>query len=216
MFRSAQRLIDKSTHNESLTDLESLTCWLAILVTPAHFATAATNGALAAGARNSGRIFSSTVRTTATILNLTTVGLDSVMIAFGLANLIEKTKNNQLTPLDILQFSMSVFFFGHTLIQPKTASGIIKAAQNEHIAAYKDAMTDPDAQKAFQNFVDRNRGNHEMRDNSKIVRTINKIDDPNTFFKGLGDMKADIGGRKGQTVIIHDDHGQSNRVNPNR
>jgi multisubunit Na+/H+ antiporter MnhG subunit len=194
-----------------LTDLESLTCWLTILVTPAHLATAATNGVLAAGARNSGRIFSSTIRTAATILNLTTFGLDSVMIAFGLANLIEKAKNDQLTTLDVLQF-----FFSHTLIQPKTASGIIKAAQKEHITAYKNAMTDPDAQKAFQDFVDRNRRNHEMTDNSKIVRTINKIDDPNAFFKGLGDMKADLGGRKGRTIIIQDNHSKSHRVNPNQ
>ncbi|CAF1069009.1 unnamed protein product [Adineta steineri] len=214
--RSINRLIDKGTHDESLTDLESLTCWLSILITPAHVATTVANGALAAGARNSGRIFSSTARTAATILNLTTFGLDSVMVAFGFANLIEKAKNDQLTPLDVLQFSMSIFFFGHTLIQPKTASRIIKAAQNEHITAFKNAMSDLDAQKTFQDFVDQNRGNRGIRDNSKIVRTINKIENPNGFFKGLGDMKADIGGRKGRTIIINDNHGQSHRVNPNR
>ncbi|CAF1114363.1 unnamed protein product [Adineta ricciae] len=214
--RSIDRLVDKGSHSESLADLESLTCWLSIILTPVHFATAATNSFLAAGARNSGRIFSNTVRTAATILNLTTVGLDSVMIAFGFANLIEKAKNNQLSSLDVLQFSMSVFFFGHTLIQPKTASGIIKAAQNEHISAYKNTMTDADARQSFQDFIDRNRGNGGIKDNSKIVRTINKINDPNAFFKGVGDMKADIGGRKGRTIILQDNNGQSHRVNPNR
>lgn len=111
---------------------------------------------------------------------------------------------------------MSVFFFGHTLIQPKTASGIITAAQNEHINAYKNSMTDPESQRAFQDFVDRNRQSNNMHDNSKIVRTINKINDPNNFFKNVKDMKVDIGGRKGRTVFLEDANGQRNRVNPNR
>lgn len=102
ILRSVHRLVDKGGHGESLTDLESLTCWLSILITPVSFATAAANGALAAGARNSGRIFSSTVRTAATILNFTNFGLSSVMFVCGLANLIEKAQNDQLTALDIL------------------------------------------------------------------------------------------------------------------
>ena len=215
-FGSINRLVDKGDHGESLADLESFTCWLTIILTPAHLVTSVTNGALAAGARNSGRIFSSTVRTAATILNLTTLGLDSLMLVFGLANLIEKAKNDQLTTLDIVQFSLSVFFFGHTLIQPKTASGIIKAAQNEHINAYKNSMDDPKAQEAFQNFVDRNRGNGDITTNSKIVRTINRINDPDAFFKGVGDMKVDLGGRKGRTVFLNDNHNQRHRINPNR
>ena len=142
--------------------------------------------------------------------------MDSVNVAFGLANLIEKKNKNQLTELDVVQFSMSIFFFGHTLIQPKTAYGIIKAAQNKHIADYKNPFTEQVVQRAFQNFVERNRGSGNIKDNSKIVRTINKIEDANRFFRDIGDMPVNIGRRAGRTVIIYDYYGSSYRVNPNR
>lgn len=216
IFRSIDRLIDKGSHGESLTDLESFTCWLSIILTPAHLGTSAVNGALATGARNSGRIFSSTVRTAATVLNITTFSLDSIMMIIGLSNLVKKAQDNQLTTLDILQFSLSVFFFGHTLIQPKTAAGIIDIAQNEHFDAYKNSMKDPQAQEAFQKFVDQNCGNGDITTKSKIIRTINRINDPDAFFKGVGDMNLDLGGRKGRTVWINYNNGQSHRINPNR
>lgn len=54
------------------------------------------------------------------------------MIGLGLANLIDKLEKDQLTPIDVLQFSMSVFLFSNTLIKPKTAAGIISKAQDQH------------------------------------------------------------------------------------
>jgi hypothetical protein len=160
-------------------------------------------------------VFSQTIRTAVTILNCTTVGLDSAMFVVGLSNLIEKAKNNQLTPLDVAQFSMSIFFFGHMLIQPKTAGGIIKQAQNEHITAYMKKLETEDAQKGFAKFVADNRGKHEMRDNSKIIRTINRVKDPDRFFGGAERMgiKVELGGRKGKTVLLNDG---AHRVDPNK
>ena len=209
--RSINRLVDKGTHDESLIDLESVTCWLVIVSTPAHFATSLTNAALANGAR-SGRVFTSTIRTAATILTCSVFGLDSAMLILGIANLVNKYENDQLTTLDVLQFSISVFFFSHTLVQPKTATGIIKQVQKQHIATYGNNIQDKAGAQAFEKFLTDNKGKGDMNSNAKIIRTINRIDDPNKFFTMAS--KADsvmIGGRKGKTVMINGEV----RVNPN-
>lgn len=210
-YRSVHRLVDKGTHDESLTDLESVACWLTIVSTPAHFATSITNAALANGAR-SGRVFTSTIRTAATILNCSVFGLDSAMLVIGLANLVRKYEEDQLTPLDVVQFSISVFFFSHTLIQPKTASGLIRKVQQQHIAEFGKTIQDPAGSAAFEKFLTDNKSKDQMNSNAKIIRTINRIDDPNKFFT-MG-SRADsllIGGRKGKTILVNGEV----RVNPN-
>ena len=209
--RSVNRLVDKGTHDESLTDLESVTCWLVIVSTPAHFATSITNAALASGAR-SGRVFTNTIRAAATILNCSVFGLDSAMLVMGLANLVRKYEDDQLTPLDVLQFSISIFFFSHTLIQPKTASGLIQKVQQQHITEFGKNIQDPTGAATFEKFLNDNRSENQMNNNAKIIRTINRIEDPNKFFT-MG-SRADsliIGGRQGKTVLVNGEV----RVNPN-
>jgi hypothetical protein len=152
----------------------------------------------------------------ATVLNFSTLGVDGVMIGFGIANLIDKYKQEQLQPLDVLQFSMSVFFFTNTLIQPKLATTIIKNAQDSHIANYANNLSDAEAQKTFNRFLDQNKGDGSIKDTSKIVRTINKINDPNKLFGDLSGVKdIKIGGRKGRTLLISDQNQRVNRINPN-
>lgn len=153
----------------------------------------------------------------ATVLNLGTLGVDSVMLGFGIANLVDKAKKDQLTPLDVLQFSMSVFFFTSSLVQPKTARAIIKQAQESHIQAYANNLSDADAKSTFDKFLNTNKGDGSIKDTSKIVRTINKINDPNKVFGGLKDSTdIKIGGRKGNTLLVGDKNQQVNRINPNK
>ncbi|KAH9501926.1 hypothetical protein DERF_012735, partial [Dermatophagoides farinae] len=214
--RAIHRLVDKGSHGESLTDKESFFLWFSIAATPLNFTSSMVNAALVRGATEEGRIFSSSMRMFATILNFSTLGVDSIMIGFGIANLIEKSKNNQLTPLDVLQFSMSLFFFTNNLIQPKMAATIIQKAQEKHIQAYSKSLTDADAQKTFDKFLADNKGSGSIKDRSKIVRTINKINDPNKLFANLKDStKIEIGGRKGRTLLISDGNNLKHRIRPN-
>ncbi|KAH9503455.1 hypothetical protein Btru_067988 [Bulinus truncatus] len=127
LARGITRLVDKGQHGESMADFESLTIWLSIAATPLHFTSSLFNAKLMAGAQQ-GRIFSNSTRMFATILNLTTLGVDSMMFMAGLSNFIRKAMDEKLTTLDVLQFSMSAFFFTNTLMQPKVASKIIKQA----------------------------------------------------------------------------------------
>lgn len=216
IFRGVTTLVDKGTHGQSLTDLESLTMWVSIIATPFHFVSSAVNGTLAMGAQQ-GRIFSSSMRMFATLLNFTTLGLDFGLLSFGIINLIKKAVDKELTTLDVLQFSMSVFFFSHTLMQPRVASKIIRRAQEMHFDKMATSMTDDAAKKSFKNFLDQNKSDGSITDRSKIVRTINRMDDPGKFFKSVGpDATMKVGGRKGKTVLVSDQHGHTNRVQPNK
>ena len=151
------------------------------------------------------------------MLNFTTLGLDAVMFGFGLANLIQKASNKELTPLDVLQFSMSAFFFTNTLIQPKIASSIIRQAQEMHFDRFSNSMTDDGAKKTFENFLERNNAQGTITERSKIIRTINRMEDPAKFFKSVGpDTNVTIGGRKGRTVLVTDANGNADRINPNK
>lgn len=216
LSRGINRLVDKGQHAESLVDLESFTLWFGLAATPLHFMTSFVNGTLALGAQQ-GRIFTSSMRTFATVLNFTTLGVDGTMLLFGLGNLIQKGLKDDLTPLDVLQFSMSVFFFTNTLIQPKVASSIIQKAQDQHIGRYMNSMTDEQAKIALKNFLDQNKGQGTITDASKVIRTLNRMENANSFFKNVGpDAKVAIGGRKGRTVLVTGTDGNTNRINPNK
>src|SRR5699024_5480958 len=111
------------------------------------------NASLVRGAMVEGRIFSDSMRMFATILNFSALGVDAVLVGCGIVNMIEKYKKDQLTPLDVLQFSMSVFFFTNTLIKPQMARKIIENAQDQHIQRFADSMSDEATQRTFQKFL---------------------------------------------------------------
>jgi hypothetical protein len=203
--RAGYRIVDKGKHGESMTDLESWTLYFSLAAMPLHIASSVVNANLVKGAVVNGRTFTSSIRMGATILNFSTLGVDSIMIGLGLSNMIDKYKKDQLNPLDILQFSMSVFFFTNTLMKPQVASKIIQNAQETHIQNYANQMTDAETQATFKKFLADNKGDGTITDNSKIIRTINRITDPNEVFLGLKDASSlKIGGRKGKTLLVSD------------
>lgn len=204
--RAGYRLYDKGTHGEKvLRDLESATLWLSIAATPLHFGTTFFNSRLVNGAVVNGRIFSDAERILVTTLNFTTLGADFALLSFGFVNLYEKANNKQLTTLDVLQFSMSVFFFSNTLIRPQTASAIIENAQKNHIQNYASSITDAEAKATFDKFVAENSGDGGIKQRSKIVRTINRIENPDALFSNLKNSESIlIGGRKGRSLLVNE------------
>ncbi|GMS79842.1 hypothetical protein PENTCL1PPCAC_2017 [Pristionchus entomophagus] len=179
--RAIHRLADKANHGERLTDLESVMLYLSIIAAPLHMATAR----LATGAAT-GRIFSQTERILATVLLVKTLTVDSFSFILNFGNMIDKFRKDQLTTLDVLQFSVSTLFFGNTLMQPKTAWGVIQRAQQQRITTIAEHMTDEQAKSAFKSYLEQNKG------------------------------PVKIGGRKGKTVLLTDADGNTNRADANR
>ncbi|KAF1755036.1 hypothetical protein GCK72_021604 [Caenorhabditis remanei] len=186
--RATQRLIDKATHGESLTDQESVLLWLSIIAAPLNLLNGFVGAKLASGAA-AGKIFSQTQRILATLLMWTVLSVDSFSFLMNLTNLVEKAINGKLTTLDVLQFSVSTLFFANMLIQPKTANGIIKKAQQQRIQDLINNMTDADAKAAFKEYLEANKGDGGIGDGAKLVRDLNKIEDLNAFFKSASGFK---------------------------
>lgn len=165
-----------------MTDLESLTLYFSIAATPLHFLSSLATAKLVTGAAQ-GSVFTSNSRVLATVLINTTLGVDGMLLVFGVVNLIERYASRQVSALDYLQLSMSVFFFANTLAQPRTASNIIKEAQRQRIQEISNSMHDADAQKAFQKYLEKNQGG--MHKNAEVIKTLTLINDVNGFFSNV-------------------------------
>ncbi|CAF2965391.1 unnamed protein product, partial [Rotaria sp. Silwood2] len=67
-----------------------------------------------------------------TVLNCTRFCVDSIMFAVIFVRLLMKVCTEgigNITAIELMQFSMSAYFFGKTVFEPKTGYGIIKEAQ---------------------------------------------------------------------------------------
>lgn len=173
-------------HSESLTDTESILSILTIIAIPANFAAASANAIVQAGVRHGP--FTSFVRLGVTVLSCTTITLDSTMLLVGLVNLIERFNRGELTALDVLQFSISTFFFTHTLIQPIIAHGIVKKAQNNRFNEYEKNLNDVEAKRDFEKFIQEN-----IDEATQVIKKINKIENPDAFFKSTSPENEYVG-----------------------
>jgi Domain of unknown function (DUF4781) len=78
-----------------------------------------------------------------TVLNGVRFGIDSVMFVKNCVRLVMKVCDvglENITAEEWLHFSMSTYFFGKTVFEPKTGYGIIKAAQQRYVMEEKTAM----------------------------------------------------------------------------
>ncbi|CAF1520597.1 unnamed protein product [Rotaria magnacalcarata] len=183
---TADKSADKGSQGDSLTDREALSDWVAVSINAFHEATGAKTGA----------ILGPSARVIVTILNMSTLCVNSLSIAVAATNLIIKGINGQLTILDILQFSIGVFFFSNTLIQPKTAGQIIKRAQNECLAAVKEDVQVTNLVKIFA---------RQTHDNERIIESICLINDSNEFFTSVAETNSYIHLTKYGLFNLNDD-----------
>jgi len=150
--------VDKAQHCENMADLESLMLYASVVVLPLNVASQYATSSLARAAAVDGKLFSVQWRSFVSILNCTTLSGNSVMLGISLIGLAKKLGNmkkvEDIPLLELAQFSMSVLFYTHTLIQPKMAGDIILAAQRQRTAAVSKSIKDPNARMMFDKFVD--------------------------------------------------------------
>uniref|UniRef100_A0AC35TSD8 DUF4781 domain-containing protein n=1 Tax=Rhabditophanes sp. KR3021 TaxID=114890 RepID=A0AC35TSD8_9BILA len=203
--RSVQRLVDKGTHDEDMTDLESWTHYLSLVAAPLSFGSNIFSARLAQGAILEGRIFSSSMRAFVTTLNFASLGVSGTLVGIGFYNLVEKQRAGNLESLDVVQFSMSIFFFSNTLIKPQFATNIIRNAQSQHFQNVDASMKTDTAKQTFKKYLDDNNGSGNIQERSKVVRNLNRMQDPSATFDKLGHNNYEqilIGGRKGKTFNL--------------
>ena len=185
--RSIGTLVDRVQHDKSINPFHSTEargCWL---VTAASVLSIGSMGAgkyLSTTAR-AGTIVSAEVRVLCTALNVTNLTVSGLGILNGFYEVIKK--GNDTTPLEVIQLTTSIFFFSHSLINFKTASGIIKDAQKGALGEIRETLA-PRDQKKFDAML---RGQQEainpgkvreMHGNAKFIKQMNRIENKAQFF----------------------------------
>lgn len=115
--------------------------------------------------------------------------VNGIGIVHGLAVLIDKSERNELTPLDVFQFSASVLFFTNAAISFRTASTIIKEVQHDVISSHREGLS-KDARKLFNKQTGKLRGRDEMHGNAKVVKRLNRIENSKDLYEMMADKNV--------------------------
>ena len=127
---------DKYQHDESIaTELLSL----AMVIM--HYGVAKYNATMLKNVKD-GVPVTGTGLAVMTVLNCFRFTVDASMFVMNCALLVTKACDvgiENISAMEWLQFSMSAYFFGKTVFEPKTGYGIIKAAQKQYLMEEKRA-----------------------------------------------------------------------------
>ncbi|KAG8271668.1 hypothetical protein J6590_057688 [Homalodisca vitripennis] len=192
--RSSYVLYDRATHSQSigLSDAEARGCWLSIVGSSLGFAQGRMIASMTNAAR-AGEVMGKAGRIAFLIVQTGSLTVNGIGIVHGLAILIDKSERNELTPLDVFQFSASVLFFTNSAINCKTASTIIKEVQHDVINSHREGLS-KDAKKLFNKQTGKLRGRDEMYGNAKVVKQLNRIENSQELYEMM--VKKDVSTRK--------------------
>lgn len=188
--RSSYALYDRATHSQSiaLTDTEARGCWLAIVGSSLGFAQGRMIASMTTAAR-AGEVMGTAGRIAFMVVQTGNLTVNGIGIIHGLAVLIDKTERNQLTALDVFQFSASLLFFTNAVVNVKTAGSIIKEVQHDVINSHREGLS-KEARKVFNKQTGKLRGPDEMHGNAKVVKQLNRLGNSQDFYEMLADKNV--------------------------
>lgn len=186
--RSVAGLIDRAQHDQSISlgDSTARMQWLTTVTSIIAVGTLASAQVLANTAKT-GELVSSTTRSLCTTLNVTAVSISGI----GVLNSVYEVSNKEkVTAFDVFQLTTSIFFFTHSVVSFKTASTIIKDAQNETIANMRNGLS-PENQVKHDAILQGSKESvkpgqvHEMHGNAKFIREMIQINNKNEFYSNF-------------------------------
>lgn len=189
--RSTNALYDRAVHSQSisLSDAEARGYWISIVGSSLGFAQGRMIASMTNAAR-AGEVMSKAARITFFVVQTGSLTVNGLGIIHGLANLLDKNERNELTPLDVFQFSASVLFFTNAALNFKTASTIIKEVQHDVISSHREGLS-KDAKKLFNKQTGKLRGPDEMHGNAKVVKQLNRIENTKDLYEMMTDKNVD-------------------------
>nr|XP_034837770.1 uncharacterized protein LOC117994001 [Maniola hyperantus] len=188
--RSSYALYDRASHNQSiaLTDAEARGCWLSIVGSSLGFAQGRMIASMTQTARL-GEVMGKAGRIAFLVVQTGSLTVNGIGIIHGLAVLIDKSERNELTTLEVFQFSASVLFFTNAAMNLKTASAIIKEVQHDVIDGHRQGLS-KDAKKLFNKQTGKLRGPDEMHGNAKVVKQLNHIENSKDLYEMMSDKNV--------------------------
>ena len=197
--RSISRLVDRGQHDQSvsLTNSEARSCWISTVAGVLSFGNMASTTLLARSAAG-GNIVTAGVRTFCTSLNVTTISMNGIGILNSVLEVASK-KPDEITSLDILQLTTSIFFFTNSLVNFKTANAIVKDAQKATMDSMRNNLNDDRSKKNFDiTLKNTQKRSGKMHGSADFIRGVKNIDNKQDFFQALGidgNLKANFNRR---------------------
>lgn len=113
---------------------------------------------------------------------VTMLGKSRPFQMFEKSSFVRFMKGQGVTAFDVLNLTMSIFFFGNSLISFKTANNIIQEVQNEVITNTTNQLDTKKSKAGFERLMKNTEGDTPIEKNARVIRTLNSIENPKEFF----------------------------------
>jgi hypothetical protein len=194
--RNVQTLVDRDKHQQStgLDSADSRNCWLGIAGGAMGFMSGGTMASAARTARTSaamplaGQIARSSVAVGSCVLN-------GLAVSNGLANIIVKARNEEeITALDVFQFTSAVLFFTHSVISARQAKSLISSMRKNNSRGSSSGL------KALKNGISESVGPTEACNNVPRV-IVGCLPTVLTIAEGIGSSLLSLCSIVGRKLI---------------
>lgn len=180
--QSVSELVRRNTHEQdiSLSDEEARAHWLAISGTVLGFAAAGASS-IVRGAATAGTVSKSVIYVSNTVC-VSSMVVNGVAVSNGIFT--AATSDRDVSASEIMQLSVSLFLFTHSMYNYKTAQAVIKETQAQHLSDYKQTLS-KNGQRNFQKKMNARVANSDSTQAmGDTIRNLKTADHYNNNFKG--------------------------------
>lgn len=179
---SVKQLFNRADHEQSiaLSDKEARLHWLSVTGTVVGFA-ASGMASFVRSAATAGNVSKLVVYGSNTLF-----GSSIFINGVGVANNIWNVASEGVRPsaAEVLQLSVSLFLFTHSVYNFQTANTMVRETQAQHLSDYKTTLS-KNGQKRFQNKLNgRIRQNGVAKGTGDTIRNLNTAEHYNSNFRG--------------------------------
>lgn len=191
-YQSVAKLVKLNYHEQdiSLGDREARAHWLAISGTLLGFAATGATSVMR-GAASAGTVSKTMLTVTNTVCGAS-VFVSGVAVGNNILSVV--VDDRPLTTAELLQLSVSLFLFTHSVYNFRTAQQMVRETQTQHLADYKETLS-KNGRRNFQK---------KMNARAKVagsdgamgdtIRNLNTSDHYNSNFKDTAAYQSTTGG----------------------
>ncbi|XP_034101750.1 uncharacterized protein LOC117566366 [Drosophila albomicans] len=141
--RAGAQLVDRSQHEQSInvTDRTARGQWLSVVAGAVGLGAAGATSAVTV-ATDAGREVGAIAQLTVNSMNISSIMISATGLTSGVIDLILKHQDgDDISTMDALQLSASLFLFTHSVYNFKLASTIINDTANNRIGSYRESLS---------------------------------------------------------------------------
>lgn len=187
-YNSVSQLVKRKYHEQDINfgNREARAHWLAICGTVLGFAASGTTS-LIRGAATAGTVSKSLIVASNTVCGAS-IFVNGVSVGNNIFTVA--VDGQPLTRSQILQLSVSLFLFTHSVYNFQTAQKMIRETQAQHVADYKDTLS-KNGRKNFQKKINaRSKASGVDSAMGDTIRNLNTADHYNANFKNTAAYKS--------------------------